>query len=130
MLHHQIHNHPRLKERRQKLRNKATRAERLLWNVLKGKRLKGIKFRRQHSVDFFILDFYCPELKLAIEVDGPSHLNKEEYDIFRQSHIESYGIEFLRFTNNDIYENLQGVTKLILNWAESHSNNQSKPDPL
>ena len=126
----QIHNHPWLKERRQKLRNHATHAERLLWKALKGKKLDGYKFRRQHSVEFFILDFYCPELKLAIEVDGPSHLNKKEYDEFRQTYIESYGIVFLRFTNNDIYENLQGVIEVILNWAESHSSHSSESDPL
>ena len=120
MLYNQTHNHPWLKERRQQLRNHATRAEKTLWNALKGKQLNGFKFRRQHSVDFFILDFYCPELKLAIEVDGPSHLGKEAqgYDEFRQRYIEDHNIQFLRFTNTEVYQNLEGVIETILNWVD------------
>jgi very-short-patch-repair endonuclease len=70
---HHDHNRPELKEVRKKLRNQATPAEAALWKLLSGKKCGGLKFRRQHSVGPYILDFYCPEAKLAIEVDGNAH---------------------------------------------------------
>jgi len=92
-------------------------AEKLLWVRLKTKQLKGYKFRRQYSVEYFILDFYCPQAKLAIEIDGNSHFYGEtpEYDLFRQKSIEEVGIKFLRFTNNDIYQNIEEVIITIIN---------------
>ena len=77
----------------------------------------GYKFRRQYSVDQYIIDFYCPELKLAIEVDGESHFTRaaREYDRQRQDHIEAFGIRFLRITNIDILENIGGVLDEIAN---------------
>lgn len=71
----------------------------------------GYKFRRQHSVDRFVIDFYCPELRLAIEVDGDSHFTPRAraYDRGRQKHIESFGIRFLRVMNKDVYHNLDAV---------------------
>jgi len=71
----------------------------------------GHKFRRQHSVDQYVIDFYCPKLKLAIEVDGESHFTAiaRVYDRRRQEFIESFGIRFLRITNIDILDNLDGV---------------------
>ena len=98
-------------EKRRRLRNGAPDAERLLWQKLKGKQLNGCKFRRQFGVGFYILDFYCPTLKLAIEIDGPSHDDQDahEYDTVRQQKIEALDIRFLRFTNADIYDRLEGV---------------------
>jgi very-short-patch-repair endonuclease len=86
-------------------------ADVILWNRLKGKQLEGYKFRRQYSVEHFVIDFYCPELKLALEVDGDSHFTHDTdlSTIQRQSQIETFGIQFLRFTNREIYENLEGV---------------------
>ena len=77
---------------RKKLRNNMPKAEIILWSQLKGKKLDGFKFRRQHSVGPFIVDFYCPKLKLAIEVDGDSHYQEgiEEYDKRREKYIRSY----------------------------------------
>jgi very-short-patch-repair endonuclease len=77
----------------------------------KGKNVFGFKFRRQFGIDEYIVDFYCPELKLAIEVDGDTHFveSAPEADAIRQKRIENYGIKFLRFTNNDVYKNLDGV---------------------
>ncbi len=91
------------------------KAEVLLWSKLKGKGLKGYKFRRQYSVEKFIVDFYCPELKLAVEVDGDSHFieGADKEDQERQRIIELYGITFLRFTNIEIYENLDGALNKI-----------------
>jgi len=91
-------------------------AEKILWSKLKGRQLEKYKFRRQHSIDEFILDFYCPQAELAIEIDGDSHYetNKPEYDAERSRKIESHGIKIIRFTNTEIYESLEGVVGLIL----------------
>jgi very-short-patch-repair endonuclease len=91
------------------------KSEVLLWTILKNKQMHGERFLRQYSVDQYILDFYCPRLKLAIEVDGDSHYNQsaQEYDKERQNYIETFGIHFLRFTNTDICENIDGVCQTI-----------------
>jgi len=105
------------KAKRKNLRNQATTAEKILWYYLQGKHLEGYKFRRQYSVGPYIVDFYCPRLKLAIEVDGTSHFRDEvaiRYDRKRQKYIESFGLKFLRFTNSDIYENIDWVLEEIL----------------
>ena len=91
------------------------RAEVILWSKLKDKGVKGYKFRRQYSVEGFVIDFYCPKIKLALEVDGDSHFTEEAdtRDKERQAIIESFGITFLRFTNKEIYENVDGVLEKI-----------------
>ncbi len=103
------------KLKRRNLRQEMPQAEMMLWLRLRGKGLNGFKFRRQYSIGKFIVDFYCPQLKLAIEVDGDSHFteNAVKNDIERQNIIEAYGITFLRFTNLDIYENLENVLDSI-----------------
>ena len=103
------------KTERQTLRNNNPPAEKLLWAKLKHKQLLGYKFRRQQGVDRYIVDFYCPAVKLALEIDGDSHFNDlaQGHDKQRQKCIESYGIRFLRFTNDDIYKNLAGVLEVI-----------------
>lgn len=108
-----------LKQRRH-LRKNATPAEQKLWSRLRAKQLDGLKFRRQYSVDQFILDFYCPSAKLAIELDGESHFYPEEQkrDSERDRQIRSYGIEIIRFLNSDIYENLDFVLEKILELAQ------------
>jgi very-short-patch-repair endonuclease len=103
------------KQKHQYLRNHAADAERILWSRLKGRQLLGYKFRRQHGIGVFILDFYCPESKLAIEIDGATHWTEaeREYDRRRKEYIELYSIHFLRFTNSDVYKNLDGVLAAI-----------------
>jgi very-short-patch-repair endonuclease len=103
------------KQKRQHLRNHATDAEGLLWSRLKGRQLLGYTFRRQHGIGVFIVDFYCPESKLAIEIDGATHWTEgeREYDRRKQEYIELYSIHFLRFTNSDVYKNLDGVLTVI-----------------
>ena len=107
----QVFNQKENLDRRRQLRNGASEAERLLWQKLKGKQLNGCKFRRQVGIGSYILDFYCPALKLAIELDGPSHDDPgaQEYDAIRQRVIEAFNIRFLRFTNADVYNHLEGV---------------------
>ena len=111
------------KIKRKTLRAKMPLAEVILWSRLKGKQLEGYKFRRQYSVKNFVIDFYCPELKLAIEVDGDSHYTEDTFlsDRERQSLIEDFGIQFLRFTNREIYENLEGVLLKIAGWLKRNT---------
>jgi very-short-patch-repair endonuclease len=103
------------KPKRQRLRNRAPNAERHLWPHLRRRHIAGAKFRRQYGVDRFVIDFYCPALKLAIEIDGSSHDGDEAqaYDQARQQHIEALGIEFLRFTNAQVYQELEEVVVAI-----------------
>jgi very-short-patch-repair endonuclease len=110
-------NKEELKARRRSLRKNMPKAEVLLWYKLKNKQILGERFLRQYSVDQYILDFYCPRLKLAIEVDGDSHYmpGAEDQDKARQEYIESFGIEFLRFINEDVYTNIEGVCQTVYN---------------
>jgi very-short-patch-repair endonuclease len=100
---------------RRRLRNEMPPAELRLWSRLRGRQLLGRKFRRQYSVGPYCLDFYCQEIRLAIELDGDSHFTDaaRTRDRARQEWIESFGIRFVRFTNTDLYENLDGVLEVI-----------------
>ena len=93
---------PYLKDFSRKLRSESTLSEVLLWNKLKRKQINGYSFLRQKPIDNFILDFYCKELKLALEIDGDSHIGQEERDLERQRIIESYNITFLKFSDLEI----------------------------
>ena len=111
---------PKLKLLARKLRNNSTYAEVLLWNQLKNKKLKGCDFHRQKPILNYILDFFCHELYLAIEVDGITHdtENQQVKDKARQSEIEALGITFLRFDDMDIKTQMDGVISEILNYVE------------
>jgi len=119
---HYKYNRPERKRLRKKLRNEAPKAEQKLWEHLRGNQLKGLKFRRQYGVGPYVIDFYCPYLRLAIEIDGDSHYEEaaRAYDQKRQQYIEKHNVHFLRFTNDDIYNSLEGVVDDICNWAEQH----------
>lgn len=103
------------KEKRQHLRRHMPNAETVLWQKICRRQIAGVKFRRQYGIDRFVVDFYCPSLRLVIEVDGPTHQGSEAqtYDQARQQFIESLGIEFLRFTNSEVYQNLDAVLEII-----------------
>jgi very-short-patch-repair endonuclease len=118
-----IYNRTSEKDRRRMLRINMPKAELILWSKLKGKGLDEYKFRRQYSVAQFVVDFYCPRLKLAIEVDGDSHFSEgsELCDKARQDFIESFGISFLRFNNKEIYENLDEVLSKIEDCVQKRS---------
>ena len=107
------HNKPNLKQRRKYLRNHLTPAEATLWKFLKSKQVNNLKFRRQHSVDHYILDFYCPELKLAIELDGDFHFYNQESDIKRDQYLRNLGITILRFENRMVFEHLDVIIREI-----------------
>jgi len=103
------------KGKRQYLRTNTTLAEKILWYSLKGRQLDGYKFRRQHGIGQYVVDFYCPELKLAIEADGDSHEGDEarRRDALRQRRIEREGVHFLRFTDDEIMSNADKVVRRI-----------------
>lgn len=90
-------------------------AEIKLWQHLRSRQLQGVKFRRQHSIGSYVVDFYATKPRLAIEIDGDSHFvgDRPTYDKQRQQYIEACGIKFLRFTNQEIASNLPGVVKII-----------------
>ena len=99
----------------QYLRKNLTIPEKLLWQNLRNKKLDGFKFRRQHPVYRYILDFYCSEIKLAIEVDGNIHQNRNDYDEYRDEILKNIGIQVLRFTNKEIIEDIDQVLIKIKN---------------
>ncbi len=110
-----INNLPHLKTFRKKLRNNLTPAEAALWKMLQKKQLEGRKFRRQHSVANYILDFYCPSEKLAIELDGQGHfeVTQAEYDYERDLFLQNTGIKVLRFENILVFDYPEAVLNAI-----------------
>src|ERR1051325_1546633 len=103
-----LYNRAEMLDRRRELRQHATNAESALWSFVRREQRLGVKFKRQYSVGAFVLDFYAPSVKLAIELDGSSH--EVEFgpgrDAARQQMIETYGITFLRFRNEQVFESL------------------------
>ena len=97
------------------LRSQQTPAERLLWNHLSAKQLGGLKFRRQHPVDNYIVDFLCPSKMLIIEIDGGQHSEPgaETADVQRTKALEAMGYQVIRFWNNDVLQNIDGVISVI-----------------
>lgn len=94
-------------EKRRLLRKQQTFTEKILWLHLRKRQALGYKFRRQYSVDHFVIDFYCPELKLAVELDGDVHdiPDQKEYDKARQKYLEEFGITFIRIKNDEFLGN-------------------------
>jgi len=110
-----LYNITYLKETRKALRNNMTEAELVLWEVLKGKKLCGRKFRRQHSIGYYIADFYCSSEKLIIELDGHHHYTPKgkEKDMERDIHLALMDKRVLRFENKEVLNNLTDVLKVI-----------------
>ena len=103
-----------IRSKAKELRKNMTDAEKILWKYLKNGQLKGMHFRRQHPYGIYILDFYCFKANLGIEVDGPIHLSKHEYDSERSKYIESTGLQLLRFTNGDVEKRISWVISKII----------------
>ncbi len=114
-----IHNKKIYKQRRQELRNNATDAEQLLWQKLKASQL-GFKFRRQHGIGNYIVDFYCPSLKLIIELDGSQHheVDAITYDKIRTEYLNSLNISVVRYNNYDVLTNIDAVVMDIVKQIE------------
>lgn len=100
---------------RKKLKQTQTKEESILWQLLRARKFKGYKFYRQYSIGRYIVDFYCPKLKLVIELDGNQHYTKEGllYDGVREEYMNNLGIKTLRFKNREILENIEGVVREI-----------------
>lgn len=92
-------------------RKNPTRSEKIMWNAIRNRQFLNLKFRRQHLIKGYLVDFYCYELKLAIEIDGSVHLNKDQmdYDQERQKNIEEQSIKFFRVKSEDVEYNIQEV---------------------
>lgn len=104
---------PKGYERARQLRKEPTPAERKLWAYLRGNKLNGVNFRRQHAIGNYIPDFVSIKKKLAIELDGGQHLEQEEYDIERTKYLESQGYKVIRFWNNQVMNDIEGVFPAI-----------------
>jgi len=105
------------KEKRRRLRKKTSLSEKIVWTYLRRRQILGERFLRQFSVNFYVLDFYCPHLRLAIEIDGDSHfINQDaiDYDKERQEYIENLGIKFLRFRNEVVNQTNDFVISVII----------------
>ena len=113
---------PHLKELAAKLRKNMTFPEVLLWNQLKQKQMDGQDFDRQRPIDSYIVDFYCKDLQLAIEIDGEYHseLTQQIKDAARQSRLESLGVRFLRFDNKMVETDMFQVLHIIRSWIQEH----------
>ena len=99
---------------RKELRSHATPAEAVLWKMLKGRNADGMKFRRQQGIGPYVLDFYCPELRLCVELDGSSHDYKYEYDEQRTEFLQNQGIRVLRFSNEQVWQGIDSVVDEIV----------------
>ena len=113
---------PKLKEYARKLRKNSTFTEIMLWNYLKGEQMKGFDFDRQRPIDNYIVDFYCKDLQLAIEVDGESHYGNEKADKKRENRLSKLGVTVLRFDDMEIIYELDEVLKKIERWIEENAN--------
>ena len=120
-----IHTLPHLKTFRTELRNTLTPSEAFLWTYLQNRKLDGRKFRRQHSIGNYIVDFYCAEEQLAIELDGNPHCNEtaQLYDEERDLFIVQFGITVLRFENKQVFDNLD---KVLLDISRCFKESQQK----
>jgi leucyl-tRNA synthetase len=107
-----VHNNKSLSDRRKELRQKSTPEETVLWEELRNNKL-GVRFRRQHSIGGYILDFYCFSKHLIIEVDGKSHESMKKYDAVRDTYFSDLGYLTLRLKNEDVQSSLQTVIEKI-----------------
>ncbi len=128
-----ISNKHELKDVRRELRSNLTMSEAALWKLLQNSQLDGRKFRRQHSIGNYVLDFYCPAERLAVELDGEVHKNptQADYDFIRDKWLEEQGIRIIRFENKIIFENPEGLLQEIRNnfkWQSNEPPRQPKAD--
>ena len=103
------------KERRRELRKNQTEAEKALWKKLRGRKLNNLKFHRQYSVGPYILDFFCSQIRLAIELDGEQHKDAREYDEERETFLKKADIKTIRFWNGEVINEMEKVLKIIYN---------------
>ena len=125
--------HPIILARSREMRHSQTAAEATLWIHLRNRKME-FKFRRQHPIERFIIDFYCPEVKLCVEIDGESHLEprQQEYDAARTKYLESLGCTVIRFANEEVRFNILGVIQTISENCEylKTKSNSAPREPL
>jgi len=112
------------------LRRNQTDAERVLWLRLRNRRLNGLKFKRQVPIDRYVVDFCSSEARLIIELDGGQHAARVTQDANRTKILEAMGYLVLRFWNNDVLQNTDGVLEDILNTLKQHRSEPPHPGPL
>lgn len=113
------------KELRQTLRNNLTPAEATLWKALKGSQINGLKFRRQHSLGPYVMDFYCPSIRLCVELDGEVHNTYGAclHDSERTRFLNENGITVKRFENDVVYKNINAIIQTIIDYDEEWKRN-------
>ncbi len=123
-----IFNRKNQRSTRQHLRNSVSVLERILWSKIRNQQL-GVKFRQQHGIGKYVVDFYCPDFKLVVELDGDSHYQDgaQEYDQIRDEFMRGMGLRVLRFTNIEVMNNLDGV--LLAIYDDIKSLTPSLPPP-
>ena len=104
------------------LRKEMTPAEKMLWNRLNKSQL-GVRFKAQHPIDIFIADFYCHKYKLIVEVDGEIHLSQKEDDENRTAELERFGVTVIRFTNQEVFNDVEKVVDEIRKLIDTNTNN-------
>jgi len=126
-----IYYNPKLKPLARKLRNNSTLSEILLWEEIKGEKFLGYRFLRQKPIGNYIVDFFCNELKLVIEIDGDSHDEENfEYDMKRQNWLESIGLTVLRFDDREVKKDMDNVLLALDGWIRANEmNSPLKPCP-
>ncbi len=110
--------YPEISDAARQLRRRMTDAEEALWKLLRRNKLDGMRFRRQHAVGRFILDFYCPDRKIAVEVDGSIHEDQRDYDQSRDEVLSQYGIRVIRFQNDEVLKDSDSVLERILRFSK------------
>jgi very-short-patch-repair endonuclease len=113
----QLPYNPALKQRAKELRKAGNLSEALFWNAVKNRQFNDLDFDRQRIIGNYIVDFYCYELALVVEIDGSSHDDKQEYDLIRDQYLEALGLKVLHVQDVDVKQNLTGVIELVLQHA-------------
>jgi len=113
--------YPEIIKRAKELRSRMTIAEHLMWNKLRNRQCGGYKFRRQHPIERFIADFYCHEVRVVVELDGAIHnsIESREYDVNRTAEFEKWEITVIRFSNEQVCDNIENVLKTIKGFCDS-----------
>lgn len=120
---------PRMTARARRLRREATYPERKLWSRLRGGQLEGVRFRRQHVIGPYVADFYCADALLIIELDRHSHDTTADTDLKREEYLERQGYRILRFGNDDVIREIEGVLEAICSAVEHHRERETLPPP-
>ncbi len=125
----EIYNHKMMEARRRELRGRMTKAEKTFWYAVRDQQILEVKFRRQYSVDAYVVDFYAAIPRLAVEIDGDYHLDPEQqaYDSVRQKSIEDRGITFVRFTNQEVITNLDSVIERLKSFLNRLTTQRGTP---